>query len=42
MIPRNEDSVYRELSAADMATFWSQNNKKHRRYFLWKLLPGLQ
>ena len=33
MIPRNEDSVYRELSAAEMATFWSQNNKNHHGYF---------
>ena len=33
MTPRNEDSVYREITAADLATFWSQNNKRHQGYF---------
>ena len=33
MTPRNEDSVYRELTAADLATFWDQNNKRHQGYF---------
>ena len=34
MIPRNEDWVYRELTAAYLATFWSQKfivkNKKQK------------
>ena len=33
MTPSNEDSVYREITAADLATFWSQNNKRHQGYF---------
>ena len=33
MTPRNEDSLYRELTAADLATFWSQIKKRNQGYF---------
>ena len=41
MTPRNEDSVYRELTAADLATFWSQNKKRHQGYFVLKMSTWL-
>ena len=41
MTPRNEDSLYRELTAADLATFWNQNKKRNQGYFVLKMSTWL-